>query len=1321
MPHAQTRSSTGLERMAWLSAMCLIAAVKAWGSTPEVNIANGPLFGGHANVHPNMVLSLSLEFSSAGSAYRGDSINYNKMFEYVGYFNPLKCYTYRGGNRNITDGYFAISKAADAITHECGGDSFSGNFMNWAASSTLDILRYGLTGGDRIVDTADTTILQRAILKESFYANDAYFPRRTLTAGGAMSAPSQVTPFNVATLYVVSCGNRILFGDSKNSDGNCDTSAYDKNGRLAKTDKKLGEYLARVKVCDAAEGATRADLCQQYGKYTKPVGEIQRRAHQIRFAAMGYLLDDSVTRYGGVLRAPMKYVGAKKFEGPGFAEAVNDRAEWDASTGVFYSNPENPSDRNSATTNSGVINYLNKFGRSGIYKTLDPISELYYEAIRYLQGKQPTRQATVGMTDAMRDGFPVLETWTDPIIASCQQSTIVAIGDANTNWDRYVPGNNRTSYNNGSNANDFARAADAAVAGKTPELDVKRWTRKVGEMEADAGGAHANPAPRKNLRDLENADTGADGHGTYYIAGLAYWANTNDIRLDKPTRVKTAAIDVDEGGNGLIDGSVRPIKPRDSQLYLAAKYGGFDDKNNDGNPYVTFAADGKTILKWKNSEWDESGSGVPRNYFLAGQPKEMIRAIRKIFSGAENASGTMPKVSASSSKIMSDGAFVYQAGFDPSTWSGSLKKMKLVPDGANGEVRTATSADWDAGEVLTGLGAKDAEPDAAARNIFVTRSNADNNANKSLGTVEFKWDKLSADQKTLLNASPVDGKGDGLGEHRLNYLRGMRNLELGRPGGMFRQRDRVLGDIINSNPVYVGAPAANAQGAGYQKFHDDCKGRIGAVYVGANDGMLHAFDAANGRELFAYIPAALMQRVNQLTAPGYAHRPYADGEISVSDAQLGSGWKTILAAGMGGGAQGLFALDVTNPSAFGAGMGTVLEFTDGDDADMGNLVSAPVIAKFRTRVTNGVPEYQYFIVAASGFNNYRDDGAGKFDTAAPGALFLLSLDKGAAEKWRQGANYYKFKTPISEPNQQNGLSAPALVMGSDGAVRYAYAGDLQGNLWRFDFTASAPWPAALGRSSHTPLFTAKDSNGIRQAITAQPKVVFAPGGGYVVLFGTGKFVEEADAAPGNFKSQSFYGIVDSTHDGDKVSGRKQLAPRVLTKGVANGRAALTVTGDAFDYGGADENKKGWYFDFVESDKTGERSVSSAVAEYGRLFFNSMIPGGDPCGAGGGRTYAIDALTGLPPGGNATGFLSQVGMMSTPVLFETGAVRVGERNAIGKRVVKRKQTVFNFGAGGVSGTAAPAQDGAVEVGVPAGRTSWREVLNWKELRDAAKKR
>jgi type IV pilus assembly protein PilY1 len=170
-------------------------------------------------------------------------------------------------------------------------------------------------------------------------------------------------------------------------------------------------------------------------------------------------------------------------------------------------------------------------------------------------------------------------------------------------------------------------------------------------------------------------------------------------------------------------------------------------------------------------------------------------------------------------------------------------------------------------------------------------------------------------------------------------------------------------------------------------------------------------------------------------------------------------------------------------------------------------------------------------------------------------------------------------------------------------------------------------------------------------------------------------------------------------------------PRTLAK-TADG--AFTIEGKPFSYGEGAGSIKGWYFDFSDSAITGERSVTDPIVADGTLFLNTFLPGTDPCAEASGRTYVLNGLTGLPPGGVATGKKSEIGVLSSPVKF--GAVaEVGQRNALGRREVRKTYSVVNFGTAG----AEPAQK--VEATLPAGRFSWREILNWQELRNAIGKK
>ncbi len=616
-----------------------------------------------------------------------------------------------------------------------------------------------------------------------------------------------------------------------------------------------------------------------------------------------------------------------------------------------------------------------------------------------------------------------------------------------------------------------------------------------------------------------------------------------------------------------------------------------------------------------------------------------------------------------------------ESSFEQSAWSGRLERRALAV-AAGGAIEVGAEPLWEAGALLDDIPAQD-------RKIYTLVRKG-----QSTITVPFKWDSLPPAERALIGNAQS-------GEARLAYLRGERSDE----GGALRRRGGVLGDAIHSIPLLVGAPSISVQGASYDSFHARFKSRAAAVYLGANDGMLHAFAASDGAELFAYVPNALLPFLKQLGEPAYRHRPYADGSAGQGEALVGGQWRSVLVSGMGMGARGVFALDITDPAAFGAGMGALWEFTDNDDPVIGYVSASPQVIKLKVGMTRGVPDYRYFALVASGVNNYAPD-SGHAD--AGGALFLLALDKPASARWKEGVNYYRLAAPAAEPGQANALAPPALVTAGDGSVRYAYAGDLQGRLWRFDFSGKPPY-------SSRPVFTARDDGGRRQPITQAPRVVFAPGGGYVILFGTGKLIEEADLRPAAFATQSFYAVRDTT--ASEVAGRGELAKRTMSGG-----ANYTIKGEEFVYNGAGA-RKGWYFDFPNARADGERLAASPVLASGAVFVATVLPGSNACHAAT-RTYVLDALSGLALGAGgaatSTAATGEAALGILPVVFELGA-STAMRGATGGAGATRKLGVLHLpGDGG-----APAMQ-EVEVRLPARRISWREVANWRELHDAAKK-
>lgn len=632
-------------------------------------------------------------------------------------------------------------------------------------------------------------------------------------------------------------------------------------------------------------------------------------------------------------------------------------------------------------------------------------------------------------------------------------------------------------------------------------------------------------------------------------------------------------------------------------------------------------------------------------------------------------------------------ASVFRATYDTATASGTLTRSPLVRGAAGGV--TLLAPQWNAANLLAGMA-----PDERQLYTFDTTGR----------TLPFVWGSLPATLKAVLDRPAADAPEDGLGSARVAYLRGDRTLE----GNPFRRRTGLLGDSVHGAPLYLGAGAnlylVHADPA-YAAFYRGTLQRTAAVYVGANDGMLHAFDANSGAELFAYVPAMLGDALSELASPAYVHRPYVDGPLTVGEAVAGGQWRSVLVASPGGGAQGLFALDVTDPRAFAGGLGALWEFTDRDDAALGNVMQPAQVARLKVRIRNGRPEYRHFAIVGNGLNSYAPDAS---VGPAQGALFLLALDKPAGEPWAAASNYFRLDTPPGEADLPAGLGAAALVAGPDNTLRYAYAADLQGNLWRFDFTGNAPWASD---PAQVPLFVARDDAGRRQPIVQQPKVVYAEGGGYLVLFGTGSLYGRGERFAAHFSPQSYYAIYDDPAGRGRTTplGRVDLVARRVEL-AANG-ADVVVSGLPATIGGAGR-PQGWYLDFADSARTGERSIVSAALADGKVYFATVVPGADACADSQSRQYELDALTGMTSVGSRTGTLADDVLAGQPLLLRGAATR-SARRPTGRIDVQRSTTVVQFGA-----AAAAPYTTTSTVTLQAGRLQWREVPNWRELHQAA---
>lgn len=1068
----------------------------------------------------------------------------------------------------------------------------------------------------------------------------------------------------------------------------------------------------RVQVCDSVEGPIRTVVydstggasyryCTKYGNggsgIYKPEGQIQQKADDVRLSVFSYLLDDA-SRNGGVLRAPMKYTGPNKLDSNGNL-VTNTEREWDLDTGIFVNKPITDA-VSTGYTYTGVVNYLNRFGFDGNYKGFDPVGELWYEALRYLQGLQPSDDATTGMTEAMKDGYPVYTAWTDPLTSGCQRNNyILGIGDAYTHYDRTLPGLTRAEqsamFNEGATPYDKSYSTTPTIKGSATALNAHDWTQIMDAFERSGAAAKTytdskgvsrttggNPTPNTLITtnlDIKTTGSGSGTHSSYHWAGLSYWANTQPIRKDVDAngvsydnvRVKTFMIDVDELNAGSINDTIKA-----NAYYMAGKYGFFDDITQNGNP---FTVDTTGVSRWAEPD------GSPKGFVLASQPQKLVAGIKKFFEAQGGGAGSFANVSVSSNSFsaQSPNGKTYAASFVPGQWSGTVVSQSIVLNTSTNSLSTGSTT-WDAGAILTAASVATGtvslpQVKPADRKVFTYI----NGTIPKAVTFTFAGTNNAADLPASFGQVPYPLTStavvtDTRAEARINYIRGDRTNELNLT---FRPRaGGIMGDVVNSGAIYKGAPNSEITGDGYPAFYSNNLGRTPAVYVGANDGMLHAFHADTGQELFAYIPGAVLPKLPNLTSNNYLHTAFVDALPTVEEAKIGSTWKTVLASGMGGGAQGVFALDVTDPLAFNVNK-ILFEFTDKDDRYMGNVTGQPKIVKMQDASSSALA-YKYFLVVSSGYNNYKVDGSATYVASSTDqAIFFLDLNKDISTAWSEGSNYYKVILPATAATKTNGLSQPGIRYGSAGEAIEFFAGDLQGNVWKVAFEKGINAAAVLddtadqfpvyknASSVKKPLFTALDASSAAQPITSPPVIYPYLYGGHMVVFGTGRLLESGDRSTA--ATQSIYGIWDSgqTNAGSYGLTRSKLETLTLNT------TTLVVSGNTPTFADTTGSKRGWYFNLTRAR---ERMVIEAIAATGVVNLDSTIPPPSVCSKNGdGLKYFLRPSSGkvvIATEAEGNGYLGRPAVVDIDTSTATNS-SYSERGVSGRRTASKREAVL----------------------------------------------
>ncbi|MEF3168243.1 MAG: PQQ-binding-like beta-propeller repeat protein [Deltaproteobacteria bacterium] len=619
------------------------------------------------------------------------------------------------------------------------------------------------------------------------------------------------------------------------------------------------------------------------------------------------------------------------------------------------------------------------------------------------------------------------------------------------------------------------------------------------------------------------------------------------------------------------------------------------------NPHSCWACPYKIDDLWHASV---NGRGA---FFSAANPEELVESIHSIMENIEGRLASGASVSVNSEELNS-GTVLYQSSYDGSQWTGDLQAFPVDP--LTGEIKREPSdilwsasdqlqlQDWDTGRVI------------------VTHNGTNG--------VPFRFDRLSDQQKTALD--PAWGTDDTKARNIVDFIRG-------KEVSGFRARSRKLGDLVHSAPLLVD----------------------NTIYVGGNDGMLHAFDTETGNERFAYVPGFVYENLPALADPSYQsnHKFFVD--LSPVAKEISS-TQTLLVGGLGKGGKGYFALDIENAELItdetSAASRVLWEFPSSPDPDMGYSFSVPSIVQVRDTTKPGGKRWA--VIFGNGYGS------------ANGNAVLYVVDA------LNGQLIRKIDTGIGG---DNGLSTPAVVdVNADFVADYAYAGDLKGNLWKFDLKGlkgdPANWEIAFSDGTNPqPLFQA-----LGQPITTRPDVMkHCKEHGYMVVFGTGKYLCDADRTDATI--QSVYGIWDYGDDADdseylgsfnRADGRLSNQPadvtllkqevidernymghylRTLTDNKAHwytvpdtapqktnpgGSVTSTDNEDNDGDGVTDEADEaiahaGWYFDLPIS---GERVIKDVFIRDGKAILLTFIPNESPC-SGGGQSilHEMDACSG----------------------------------------------------------------------------------------------
>ncbi|MBY0239057.1 MAG: hypothetical protein K2X55_07065 [Burkholderiaceae bacterium] len=785
------------------------------------------------------------------------------------------------------------------------------------------------------------------------------------------------------------------------------------------------------------------------------------------------------------------------------------------------------------------------------------------------------------------------------------------------------------------------------------------------------GGASATVANNDNVEDTSRFCTTASGcvdtraQSTQSLADVAlYWynggSNTGTVSLRpglEPDMTKPGQVPAAAGENTHLHMSTYTLGlGMDGQMTYEPNYDtapkvGGDFYNlitgvtsgcpwNGGGAYVwpdpQTSSTASTVQERLDDLWHAAINGHGK-YFSANEPKEVVQGLSSALANMQVSVGAAAAAATSTPNISQQDNDIFSDTFTTVKWYGELTDRKIDP--ATGTV--STSITWTSSDTV---GKKAL---ANTRTVYMIDTAAATPALKNfrytnLTTTEKAWfdNKCSLlSQCTLLSVADRAIVNDG--NNVVEWLRGAQTYaddtvfraytQTGyTPAGASGPIPIVLGDIASSKPAYLRDPRKSYTLSGYEQYKSDYADRAPAVFTAANDGMLHAFNAATGDEMWAYMPRITMKKLYALASTTYGTNHFfsTDGSPELGDVQLSGAWRTVLVAGMNGGGRGFYALDVTEPATPKA-----LWEICADQAVCAN--NDPDIGLTFGNAQYGLWQNKWVVLLTSGYNNV--PGVDGVNTGGgQGWLYIVDVETGEILK--------KVSTGSGNTTTPSGFAKITAITddpATDPVITYVYGGDNDGKLWRFDLTNASGTVGVLNLAD----------SGTLQPITTRPEVTLcgatnSSGALFaqrVVLFGTGRLLDVPDTT--NTDTQSLYLVRDKDTFVTVRSASEMVRQTISLQGSSSNVNTYAVSNTAVDLA----TKSGWYFDW--SLNLGERMNLDPKVVSGVANVVTNIPSSSSsCSVGGSsNVYSVNvcngnAVTGTIAGGTLSNTSAAVGFI-----------------------------------------------------------------------------